>query len=594
MFVMEYSLLASLYDSLEKTSKRLRKTRLIADFLKQTPRDELEIIILLLQGRVFPKWDKRVLGLSEKLIIKALSLSSGFSITKINDYWRRLGDLGLVAEKLLANKSQNTLFSSSLSCQDVFSTLRKIASLEGSGSTDHKIKLVAKLFSNASGLEARYLLRTILQDLRIGVADGTLRDAIAWAFLFSDDDVSFDDDNDSINPADRNYYNSIINKVQSALDRCNDFARVALAANDGFEALDKIRIVPGVPLKVMLAQKVLTISDAFDKVSVPCAVEYKFDGFRMQIHKLGDGSVRLFTRRLEDVTAQFPDVVSAVLDLVSGSSFIIDAEVTGFDPASGKYKPFQDISQRIKRKYDIDVLINKLPVEVDVFDILYFESEELIDKPFSFRRDKLSSIVSEKKGSLILAPQLIVSSVGEADSFYKKSLAAGNEGVMFKKLDAPYKPGSRVGTMIKLKPTLDSFDLVIVGAEWGTGKRSGWLTSFTLACRDDASGELLTIGKFGTGIKEKADAKDADDITFSELTEILKPLIISTSGRDVVVKPEVVVEVTFEEVQASPSYSSGFALRFPRFVKLRPDRGVDDITSLSTVEAVYKHQRGRN
>ena len=590
---MEYKLLAGLYDSLEKTAKRLRKTKLIADFLRSVPDDELEIIILLLQGRVFPKWDKRVLGLSEKLIIKALSITSGSSVSKINDYWRRFGDLGLVAEKLLDKKSQSTLFSSSLSCEDVFLTLRKIASLEGVGSTDHKVKLVAKLFSNASGLEARYVLRTVLQDLRVGVAEGTLRDAIAWAFLLEDEVLVFNEDDDSINPPDRDYYNSVIQKVQSAIDRCNDFVIVALTAKKGLEFLDNIRIKPGIPLKVMLAQKVLSVEDAFDKVSVPCAVEYKFDGFRMQIHKLGDGSVKLFTRRLEDVTAQFPDVVSAVLERVSGSSFILDSEVTGFDPVSGKYKPFQEISQRIKRKYDIDFLMKRLPVEVDVFDILYFESEEFLEKPFSDRRKKLSSVVSEKKHSLILAPQRIVSSVKEAESFYKESLAAGNEGVMFKKLDAHYKPGSRVGTMIKLKPTLDTFDLVIVGAEWGTGKRSGWLTSFTLACRDDASGDLLTIGKFGTGIKEKSDAKDADDITFSELTRLLKPLIISVRGREVVVKPEVVVEVTFEEVQSSPSYSSGFALRFPRFVKLRPDRGVDDITPLSTVEAVYKHQRGR-
>ncbi len=591
---MDYELLADLYNELESNPKRLKKTWLISNFLRSVDDSEIEIIMLLLQGRVFPQWDKRVLGLSEKLVIKALAIASGASEKTINNEWRHLGDLGMVAEKLLSKKTQNTLFSEKLTCKKVFDNLRKIASLEGHGSTDQKTKLVAQLFSSSRGVEGRYILRTVIQDLRIGVAEGTLRDAIAWAYLLSDEDLMFDEENLSISPLSRDDYNALIQQVQSALDRCNDFVRVAVAAKKGLSELGKIRITAGVPLKVMLAQKVLTVGAAFEKVSVPCAVEYKFDGFRMQIHKTSDSGIRLFTRRLEEVTSQFPDVVRFVEENVSGSEFILDAEVTGYDPKTGKYKAFQDISQRIRRKYDIDRLEKELPVEVDVFDVLFFEGEEFLDKPFSERRDKLSIIIKEEPGRIIMAPQLIVSDELDAEKFYTQSLEAGNEGVMFKKLDAPYKPGSRVGTMIKLKPTLDSFDLAIIGAEWGTGKRSGWLTSFTVACWDDVSGELLSIGRFGTGIKEKEEAKEGFDITFEEITERLKPLIKSTKGREVELKPDVIVEVTFEEVQASPSYSSGYALRFPRFVKLRDDRGIGDMTTLATVESVYANQRGRN
>lgn len=456
------------------------------------------------------------------------------------------------------------------------------------------MKLVASLLSSSKGVEARYVVRSVIGDLRVGVAEGTLRDAIGLAFLAQG--YAYGVEKNELAWIDRaGESRSVLSfpELQAALDRTNDFAKVAkIAKEEGAAGLAGLRLSPGVPLKAMLAQKVADFPEGFGKVGTPCAIEYKFDGFRMQVHKLASGEVRLFTRRLEEVSAQFPDVVK-VVSKVRGREFILDAEAVGFDPGTKKYRPFQDISQRIRRKYDIHMLETELPVELAVFDVLFHDGLELIDQPFEKRRKFLSSLVEEERTKVILAPQLVTSDEVEADRFYKDSLAAGNEGVMLKKLDAPYQPGSRVGTMIKLKPIMDTLDLAIVGAEWGTGKRSGWLTSFTVACKDDGSEELLTIGKFGTGIKEKEEAAVDDAITFEEITKRLKPLISSESGREVTIEPDVIVEVKFEEIQKSPSYGSGYALRFPRFVKLRDDRGLHDMTVLSTVEVAYGRQRGR-
>jgi len=591
---MKYAQLCDLYETLEQTPKRLRKTRLISTFLKKTPPEELKRVILLLQGRIFPQWDPRTLGVSEKLVIKAISVASGTPEQKINDEWRTRGDLGDVAEQLMTKKTQATLFSKELTVKDVFTNLQKAAAAEGTGSISTKIKLLAHLLSNAKGKEARYLVRTILEDLRIGVAEGTLRDAIAWAYLLREEDINYDETTHTINPPDREHYNNVIATLQAAIDKTNDFTIVALTAQQGINALKQITITPGKPLKVMLAQKVTTITEGFNKVGKPCALEYKYDGFRLQIHKTTTGTITLFTRRLENVTNQFPDVVTAVKKHVKGKTFILDAEAVGYDPSTGKYKPFQEISQRIKRKYEINRLTKELPVELNVFDILYYEGQELLQEPFTKRRTLLENIITPQEKTIMLAKQLITDNEKKAQQFFNESLKAGNEGIMLKKLDAPYQPGSRVGTMIKLKPTLDTFDLAIVGAEWGTGKRSGWLTSFTVACWDEDNEELLTIGKFGTGIKEKKEATTGDDITFEELTKRLKPLITTTKGREVVVKPDVIVEVTFEEIQKSPTYTSGYALRFPRFVKLRDDRGIDDMTTLSMVKEAYERQRGRH
>ncbi len=350
--------------------------------------------------------------------------------------------------------------------------------------------------------------------------------------------------------------------------------------------LGRIQVRIGTPVRCMLAQRSLDIEDAFSRVGRPAAIENKFDGFRMQVHA-GEETV-LFTRRLENVTRQFPDVVSVIKESVKRSC-ILDAEVVGIDRKTGRHLPFQKISQRIRRKYEIERLAEELPVEVNVFDILILDGKHVYELPFDERRGLIREVVPHLPGRLRPSEVLVTGDTGEAERFYKRALDNGYEGLMFKSLNAPYKPGSRVGTMVKLKPTLDTLDVVITGAEWGEGKRQGWLTSFTVAVQDE-NGSLVEIGKVGTGFKE---LEQENGVTFQEVTDLLRDEITDETGKEVRTRPCVVLELKFEEIQESPSYKSGFALRFPRVVRVRPDRGAGEVATLRDVLDLYETQRGR-
>ncbi len=588
---MQYKRLVKVYEQLESTAKRLEKTYCLSEFLKKIPSEELNEIMLLVQGRIFPVWDSREIGVASRLLLKAISLSAGITAGRVEEAWKQAGDLGIVAETLIKSKKQETLFSAKLTTSKVLESLRKLSTLEGSGTVSRKTALISELLTSASPLEAKYIVKTILGTLRIGLGEGVLRDAVVWAFFGDELEIKYDKgSNELIIPEDdREKYNKYAEAVQEAFDIVNDFSTVAETAKKyGLARLKNIALKPGAPLKVMLFQKAVDFEDAFSIVGLPCAVEFKFDGFRMQLHKF-DSRIIIFTRRLEDVTKQFPEVVKAVKEFVKGESFILDAEAVGYDVSTKKYLPFQSISRRIKRKYGIDEMSKKFPVEVNVFDIIFYNGKSLIKTPFSERRKTIGRIVRDKALAIKKAEQIITKSKEDAEKFYKKSLGAGNEGVMLKNLQGIYKPGSRVGYGVKLKPVMETLDVVIVRAEWGEGKRSNWLSSYTIACRDSQTGELLEIGKVSTGLKEK----EEEGITFSHVTELLKPLIIEEIGKEVIVKPKVVLEISFEEIQKSPTYGSGFALRFPRFTRLREDRGVNDISTLDEVKKLFKGQRGR-
>ncbi|MGV8171937.1 MAG: ATP-dependent DNA ligase [Candidatus Woesearchaeota archaeon] len=589
---MDYIQLTGLYEKLQATSKRLEKTKLLSEFLKDCPKKEIDRIMLLVQGLVFPKSDERKIGVASKLIVKALNIATGISADDIEKSWKKTGDLGLTAEELVKKKKQHTLFSADLTVEKVFKNIQKLATIEGIGSTDIKLKTIAELLTSAKPNEAKYITRTVLEDLRVGLGEGTLRDAIAIAYYennggkidLESKDPSFGGGSELV---------KIRDKIQEAYDITNDYAIVAqMVFEDGLEKLGGLELNTSKPVKVMLAQKAKDVKDAFETVGKPAAIEYKYDGFRMLIGKHGD-KVTIHTRRLENVTTQFPEVAKLVRENVNAESCIIDGEAVGYDPKTKKYVPFQNISQRIKRKYDIEQMAKDVPVELNIFDILYYKGTSMIKESFQERRKIIKQIIKEKPYHIRLAEQIITDSDIEAEKFYHKSLSAGNEGVMFKNINAPYKPGSRVGTWIKLKPIMETLDLVIVGAEWGEGKRAGWLTSYTVAVYDEDTDEYLEIGKFGTGIKEKKEESELDDeniVSFGELTEALKPQIISEKGREVTIKPDVVVELKFEEIQKSPSYSSGYALRFPRLVRIRADRRPDESSTLRQVEGFYKEQ----
>lgn len=576
---MEYQRLAELYAQVEGTRKRLEKTHAIAQFLKDVPNEELEHVVLLLQARAFPSWEKETLGIAARVMVRTLAQVLGTTEKLVEEQWKNTGDLGVVAEGHAHKRSQQLLFKESLSVEKVFRTIRKIASTEGSGSIDTKVKLLSELFSQAEASELRYLVRTVLEDLRIGLAEGTLRDAIVWANFPEACPPSPDAE-----PPSRDEYKRLVQLAQDAYDRTNDFAKVAALARSGEDALAAVKLTVGRPVKVMLATREPSFEKAFERTGVPAQLEYKYDGFRMQVHKNGE-QVTMYTRRLEDVTAAFPDLVEIVRERVH-TDCILDGEAIGVDPSTGRYVPFQQISQRIRRKHRIEELAKELPMQLVVFDVLVWNGEEVLAKPLHERIAHLHSAFATLDERFSLATSMHASTVDEANDFFKQAKAAGCEGVMVKKLDAPYRPGARVGDWVKQKETMENLDLIIVGAEWGEGKRSGWLTSFELAVRGD-DGEFLTVGRVGTGLKELP----TEGFSFGELTELLRPHIEFENGRSVVLAPAIVVEVAFEEIQKSPSYGSGYALRFPRIVRSRADeRGADDVTSLSYLEQLFAQQ----
>jgi len=563
---MEYSKLCEIYEELEKNPSRLEKIRILKDFFGKIKKEKNKDIIYLLQGKVFPSYDKTEMGMSSQLIKKSLSKSTGANENEITKLWKEKGDLGEVAFLLVSKKSQTTLSKSKLTAEKVLENLRKISTFEGEGTVDKKISLVAELLSSATPLEAKYIIRTILKDLRVGIGEGTLRDAIIEATL-----------------GERTKENEKL--IQEAIDKTSDLAFVFEKACKGKKELGKIELIPGRPVKVMLFQKEKTIEEGFERVGKPALIEYKYDGFRMLINKYKEGGnekIKIFTRRLEDVTNQFPEVKEYVKKYVKGKSFILDSEAVGYNPKTKAYMPFQNISQRIKRKYDINKLAKELPVEVNVFDILYYNGRSLLKEPLKKRRKIIEKIIKNQPYKIRVSEGIITSDEKEAEKFYNKALMDGQEGVMMKNLDAEYKPGSRVGYGIKIKPEENEFDLVITGAEYGTGKRAGWLTSFDVACIH--KGKLLDVGKVSTGLKEKSE----EGLSYKEMTKKLKPLIIKTEGKHVKVKPEIVVTVTYQNIQKSPKYSSGFALRFPRFTRLRPDRNKEDIATLSEIKKEYE------
>ncbi len=585
---MEYSRLVEVYEELSKTTKRLEKTHILSEFLKDLSSENMEHAILLLEGRVFPNYDPREIGIAARTMLKSLSAATGISINKIEKEWKKLGDFGLVAEEIIKTKKQATLHTTKLTIKKVFDNIRKLAELEGKGTVERKTQLIAELLTSAKPVESKYIVKTILMEMRLGVGEGAMRDAILWAFFGRELGIKYTKEGNDIEVEDREKYNKYADSVQRVYDLTNEFAEAAKLAKKGLAGMDNVGMKVGIPIQVMLSLKVDTIEEGFETVGKPCAVEFKYDGFRIQAHKDDKGKIILFTRRLEDVTNQFPDVVEFVRKNVKGKSFIIDSEAVGYSNKTGRYLPFQSISQRIKRKYEIEKMSNDFPVELNVFDMIYYDGKSMIDEPFEKRRGLLEKIVKQEPKKIMLSKYLKTDSKKAIEKFFKDAFEAGNEGLMFKALDAPYKPGARVGHMVKFKAIMETLDLVIVAAEWGEGKRSRWLSSYTIACIDE-DGKFLEVGKASTGLKEK----EEEGLSFMEMTKLLKPLIISEKGKEVKVKPKIVIEVGYEEIQKSPTYESGFALRFPRIIKLRDDKGPDEASALDYVKKLYEGQKKR-
>ncbi len=543
---------AEFCEKLEKISSTLELAARIAAFLKniEDERDLYDVVLFLI-GKVYPPWDERELGVGVGLIYEALENVSGVKKQKIEEMIRELGDLGLVAEKLLEKKKMATLTFEELTIRKVRETFDEMSSLTGEGSRKRKIMLLTGLYGLASPIEARYLTRLILNEMRLGVGEGIMRDAIAKAFG-ADPEI-----------------------VERAYMITNDFGKVAVVAKtEGKESLAKMRVQLHIPVRMMLAQVAEGFDQAMSEMGT-AAVEWKFDGSRVQVH--WDGKrVTVYSRRLENVTNALPDIVEEIKKHVK-PNVILDGEVIAVK--DGKPMPFQHVLRRFRRKHDVSKMIEKIPLQVYFFDVIYSE-KETIDLPLSERRKILESVIEESE-KVKVAKQVVTSEVKEVRRIYDEAINAGHEGVMIKNPSSPYVPGKRGKHWLKLKAIMETLDLVVVGGEWGEGKRSHWLSSFELACLDTVSGRLLKVGKVATGFTEE---------DLEELTEMFKPLIVSQEGKKVEFVPKYVFEVAYQEIQKSPKYESGYALRFPRFVRLRDDKDVDEADTIERVERLYKLQ----
>lgn len=564
---MDYSVLAEAYERLEEVSSKLKKTDILANLLSEAPAEQLPKVVLLAQGIVYQKYLQLELGIASQMMIRAISKGTGFKPREVEEKFKSTGDLGLSAEQCIDSRKQTVLLKKKLTVDFVFSNLQKLATMTGEGSQEKKLNLIAELLASAHPKEARYVVRTILGELRIGVAEGIIRDAVVNAFLFREG-------------MSKEEKAKAIEAVDYAWNIVSDFGEIArIAKEKGIDGLKKVKLQIGRPIQVMLGEKAESIEEVvkdFGKI----AAEYKYDGMRAEIMKRED-QIWIFTRRLEDVTKQFPDLVELCKKGLKAKECIVEGEVLGIDKKTGFPLPFQVLSQRIHRKYDIEHMAKEIPIQVHLFDIVYLEGKTLFDKKFVERRNILEDTVKKIPDKFELAKQIVSDDVKRLEKFYKEALKARQEGLFLKVLDSSYVFGRHVDGWYKIKPIMETLDLVIVGATWGEGGRAKWLSSYVLACRDPDTGKFLPCGMMGTGLTEE---------NFQLMTDTLKPLIISEKRREVRLKPRIVVEVAFQEIQKSPNYESGLALRFPRMIRIRDDKGPEEADEIDRVEELYKSQ----
>ena len=542
---------AEFCDKIEKISSTLEKTARIAAFLKKIEDDEeLYNVTLFIMGKVYPEWSEKDLGIGVGLIYEALRISAGVNKRLIEELVRMKGDLGIAAEEVIKKKKQTSLFQEELTVKRLKEIFDEISNLSGEGSQKKKIMLLSEIYVSCSPIEARYLTRLILKEMRLGVGEGIVRDAIAKAYGI-DAEI-----------------------VERAYMVANDYGRIAVVAkNGGKDALLSLRISPHIPVKMMLAQVAESLEDAVKEIR-ELGVEWKFDGSRVQVH-WSEGKVSIFSRRLENVTNALPDIVREIKKAVK-ADVILDGEVIAIK--DGKPMPFQNVLRRFRRKYDVSKMIEKIPLIVYFYDIIYDE-DEIIDLPLKERRKRLENAVKENE-VIRVAKQVITRDVDEIKRIFDEAINAGHEGVMLKNLESKYVPGKRGKNWLKYKATMETLDLVVVGGEWGEGKRSNLISSFELACIDE-NGNFLRIGKVATGFSDE---------DLEEMTELFKPLIEYQEGKKIVFQPKIVFEVAYQEIQRSPKYESGFALRFPRFVRLRDDKNVEEADNIERVQRLFEMQ----
>ncbi|RLE53432.1 MAG: hypothetical protein DRJ33_01085 [Candidatus Methanomethylicota archaeon] len=540
---------AELCEKVKSTSKKTEKVALVAAFLKNLSDEELKAATTFLTGRVFPRGDPRDVNVGYSTIYKALLEVSGITPYEFQSIYLKYGDLGATAEEILSTKKPKLqqLFKKQLTILDVKNELEKLASITGKGSYDLKSAIIKGLFLDASPIEAKYIVKILTSELRIGLVEGLVEEAIASAFGLS------------------------LDKVRSKLLILNDISEVALLAKKGL--LEQATLTPLRPISFMLADTAQSPAEIADYFRRQVYAEFKFDGIRSQIHKLGN-KVRIFSRRLEDVTESFPDIVEAVKRLKH--DLVLDGEILPFK--DGKPLPFQLLQRRLHRKYLSREVLEEAPLVFFAYDLLYLDGKPLLDLDLRSRREFLEKVEMEEP--LSTSEIYTVTSAKEIQELFDRSKQIGFEGLVVKDPLSQYTPGRRGKHWIKLKKELDTLDVVIVAAEYGHGKRAGILSDYIFAVNDN--GVLKVIGKAYSGLT---------DDEMLELSEKLKSLMIEDLGYRVIVKPEIVLEVAFDSIQVSDRHDSGFALRFPRIKRIRFDKSVAEIDTLDKVKEIYMRQK---
>ena len=545
---MLFSEFSDICEKIEETKGRLDSIDIVAQVLSELSDEELPLFVRFLMGRIFPDYSPEKTGVGPNLVYEAVAYVAGKNretvIKKINSG----GDAGRAIEILLSKKEQTSFFSEPPDLTDVYRDFLYISEVGGNSSQKEKLKVIKRLFSNAKPKEARYISRLMLGELRIGIGEGNIREAVSKAFLVPS------------------------SLVEHAYQASNDLGEVALLAKKGEDALKEVKVELFRPVKMMLAKQG-KIADII-KEQGKTAAEYKYDGTRFQFHKK-DGKCRIYSRKLEEVTDAIPDVAE-MLSSATEHDVILDGEVIAVKDK--KPLPFQYVLRRFRRKHDVLEHMESIQLVPNLFDIIFIDGETLIDEPFFKRRGIL-----ERNVKNFVAPQVVSDDIEYIESFYKKALEDGHEGIMIKSLSANYTPGVRGKDWIKIKPAVDTIDLAVIGAEWGEGKRAKMFGSFLLACRDE-SFRLLPVSKVATGISDEM---------LGILYGLLKDSVISESKNSVVFEPELVFEVGYAEIQKSPTYEAGYALRFPRFIRLRDDKGLDEIETIQLIEERFNNQSGQ-
>ena len=549
---MKYKKLVDVYESLAATTKRLEKTSILSEFFKEVDIETLPKVVLMALGTVFPPWCEEEQGLADKLLMKSIANVVGVSINKVEDQVREQGDIGGAAEELYKNKSQTTFFFKPLEIDFVFNNLRKLAKISGDRSTSRKIAIILELLSSATATEAKYISRTIIEELRIGVGEGTIRDAISQAFEVE----------------------------KSVADRAhmltNDLGLVAkVAKEEGENGLKKLNLSPGKPVKPMLAQLSEGIAISVEEMG-EAICETKYDGIRVQIHKKND-KINLFTRRLENISKAIPEMVDYIRESFPNQDFIAEGEII----ATKNNNPisFQYMLQRVRRKYNIEKAIEDVPLKLYLFDLLYFK-EPMIDKPLEIRRATLESIVKTEKNQINLSKMIKVTSenISDAQILFNESISKGHEGIMIKNPKEPYIPGIRGKKMLKFKAEPETLDVVVVGGTYGVGKRASFIGSYKVALADE-NGDLKTLAHVATGL---------DDETLAELTNLMKKYKIVEKGTKIDVEPRIILEIAYSEIVKSPEYEAGYSLRFPVVKRIREDKGLSDIDTVERLKSMFK------